>query len=254
MTARWNEPNPGIWIETADRSFVFHFGATVHYDGAWYSAPAALETGPGGIRKFNDGVNLRRGRVFFEGTFYEAVDYKFEIEIANGIGFAPAGSQNEFLAGSVTNSAGPTDAWMTVKDVPWVGNIRIGNQKEWFSLEHLNSYRALNFMERSYLFDFSQPTAFNNGFTPGISLFRTWANDRIFTAAGAYKNDSNVLGFGVGDGQYAFTGRVTGLPIWMPEDNIFSGTSAGRTATAIRSRGGCKCGCGRRSATRRSRC
>jgi phosphate-selective porin OprO and OprP len=221
MTARWNAPNPGVWIESADKNFVFHPGATVHYDVGLYSVTRALELRPGGTGKFNDGANLRRARIFFEGTLYQAVDYKFELEFANGIGFSPAGTQNEVVAGSVTNSPGPTDAWIQIKDVPWLGNIRIGSQKEWFSLEHLNNYRALEFIERSYLFDFSQPTAFNNGFSPGISVFRTWLEDRIFTAAGIYKNDSDLIGFGTGDGQYAFTGRVTALPIWMPDEQIF---------------------------------
>ena len=43
---------------------------------------------------FNDGANLRRGRLFFEGTLYQAVDYKFELEFFNGIGFSPAGTQS----------------------------------------------------------------------------------------------------------------------------------------------------------------
>ena len=140
---------------------------------AWYSASPWLELGPGGTGKFNDGFNLRRGRIFFEGTLYEAVDYKFELEFANGLGFSPVGTTGAVQFNSVTNSPGPTDAWITVKDVPLLGNVRIGSQKEWFSLEHLNNYRALEFLERSYLFDFAQATAFNNGFTPGISVFRT---------------------------------------------------------------------------------
>ena len=174
-----------------------------------------------GNRKFNDGVNLRRARVFAEGTLYSNIDYKFELEFANGIGFSPAGTTNETNAGSITNSPGPTDAWMTIKDVPFFGNLRIGNQKEWFSLEHLNNYRALEFLERSYLFDLSQPTAFDNGFSPGVSTFRTWADDRIFTGMGVYKNISDLLGFGIGDGQYAVSGRLAALPIWRPDDKIF---------------------------------
>src|SRR5206468_10491066 len=71
------------------------------------------------------------------------------------------------------------------------------------------------------LFDFAQPTAFNNGFSPGISLFRTWLNDRAFSAIGAYKNDSDLIGFGLGDGQYAVTGRLAAPPIWMPDDRMY---------------------------------
>jgi len=211
----------GLFFQTADKKFSFHAGATVHYDAAFYAPTTILEFGPGGTRSFRDGVNFRRGRIFFEGTLYEAVDYKFELEFANGIGFSPVGTTNEAVAGSVTNSPGPTDAWITIKEVPVVGNVRIGNQKEWFSLEHLNNYRYLEFMERSYLFDFAQETAFNNGFSPGISAFRTWADDRIFSAVGVYKNISDLLGFGIGDGQYAVTGRLAALPVWMPEEKIF---------------------------------
>ena len=213
--------NNGVYFQSADKRFSLHAGATVHYDAAFYSASPLLELGRGGTGKFNDGVNLRRGRMFFEGTLYEAVDYKFELEFANGIGFSPAGTQNAVVAGSVTNSPGPTDAWMQVKDVPFFGTVRVGNQKEWFSLEHLNNYRALEFLERSYLFDFAQATAFNNGFSPGVSTFRTWADDRVFTAVGVYKNESDLLGFGLNDGNYAVTGRVAGLPVWMPDDKVF---------------------------------
>jgi phosphate-selective porin OprO/OprP len=220
--SRWDMSwQNGLFFRTTNGNFSFHAGGTVQYDAAWYSATPALELFPGGTGRFNDGTNLRRGRLFFEGTLYQAVDYKFELEFFNGIGFSPAGTQNAVVAGSVTNSPGPTDAWITVKDVPFFGNVRIGSQKEWFSLEHLNVYRYLEFMERSYLFDFAQPTAFNNGFTPGISTFRTWMNDRVFTAIGAYKNESDLLGFGLNDGNYAVTGRVATLPIWMPDDQIF---------------------------------
>jgi phosphate-selective porin OprO and OprP len=213
--------NNGVFFQTADKKFSFHAGVTVQYDFTWYSATPILELGTGGTGKFNDGFNLRRGRVFFEGTLYDAVDYKFELEFFNGIGFSPATTTGSVTAASVTNSPGPTDAWITVKDVPFFGNVRVGSQKELFSLEHLNSYRYLEFLERSYLFDFAQATAFNNGFSPGVSVFRTWLNDRVFSAAGVYKNESDLLGFGLGDGQYAVTGRLAGLPLWMPDDKIF---------------------------------
>ncbi len=211
----------GLFVESADRAFALHLGGTLHYDAAWYSASSILELGPGGTGKFNDGFNPRRMRILAEGTIYDRIDFMVEYEFANGIGFAPAGAVNQTFTGSITNSPGPTQAWITVKDVPGVGNVRIGNQKEWFSLEHLNSHKFLEFMERSYLFDFSQPTAFNNGFSPGISVFNTWADDLVFTGIGFYKNMSNLLGFGVGDGNYAVTGRLAMLPVWLPDECIF---------------------------------
>lgn len=214
--------NNGLVIQTTDKKFVTHWGATVQYDFSWYSVTPILQNDPiNPLGRFADGANPRRIRIFSEGTLYQAVDYKFELEFMNGIGFSPAGTTNPIVPASIANSPGPTDAWLNIKDVPILGNIRVGNQKEWFSLEHLNNYRALEFLERSYLFDFAQATAFNNGFTPGISTFRTWADDRVFTAVGVYKNESDLIGFGIGDGQYAVTGRVAALPVWQPDDQFY---------------------------------
>lgn len=214
--AYWNN---GLFFRTADKGFVAHVGGTIHYDGAWYSGGTGVQQFPGGVGRFNDGVNARRMRVYLEGSYYDNVDYKFELEVMNG--FSPAGLSVPASAATVSNSPGPTDAWVTVKEVPFFGNVRVGNQKEWFSLEHLEGYRSLLYMERSYLFDFGQPTAFNNGFSPGVSTFRTWLDDRVFTAIGAYKNESDLLGFGNGDGDYAVTGRVAGLPVWLPEEKLY---------------------------------
>ena len=211
--AVWNN---GLFFQTKDKDLVIHVGGAVQYDGAWYTAPAALEKFPGGTGPFNDGVNQRRGRLRADGTLYKSVDFAVEYEFFNGV--LPAGLPA--TAANVFNSPGPTDAWITLKNIPVVGNVRIGNQKEPFSLEHLNNYRALEFLERSVLFDASQATRFNNGFTPGVSVFRTWADDRIYTAGGFFKNESDLFGFGVNDGNYATTGRVGILPIYDPESNV----------------------------------
>ena len=214
--AYWNN---GLFFRSPDKGFSAHVGGTIHYDGAWYTGGEAVQRFPNGVGRFSDGVNARRMRLYMEGSYYNNIDYKFEVEFMNG--FSPNGLTGPVSGGTVSNSPGPTDAWVTVKEVPFFGNVRIGNQKEWFSLEHLEGYRSLQYMERSYLFDFSQATAFNNGFSPGVSTYRTWVNDRVFTAIGAYKNESDLIGFGLGDGNYAVTGRVAGLPVWMPEEQMY---------------------------------
>ena len=210
--AVWNN---GLFLQTKDKDFTAHVGGVLHFDAAWYDGGTNLQTQPGGIGRLNDGVVPRRTRIFFEGSAYKHFDYFLNYEFANGIG--PIGSTGAVTTANVVFTPGLLDAWVTVKDVPFFGNVRVGNQKEWFSLEHLNIARYLEFVERSYLFDFSQPTAFNNGRTPGISTFRTWADDRLFTAIGAYKNVSDPYAFGAGAGDYAVTGRVAALPIYEPE-------------------------------------
>ena len=191
----------------------------LQYDAAWYTGGWGVQHLPGGVGAFQDGVHARRLRILFDGTWYENFDYKVEMEFSNG--FYPPGLGAAPSPATVSNSPAILDAYVTVKHVPWLGNVRVGNQKEWFSLEHMESARMLLFMERSPLFDASQPSAFNNGRSPGISAFRTWANDSLFTAVGVYKNESNTLGYGVGDGDYAVTGRVAALPVWLPEQQTY---------------------------------
>lgn len=214
--AYWNN---GLFFRSADGGFTAHVGASLHYDGAWYSGGTGVQKFPGGVGRFSDGVAARRLRLLMDGSLYSNVDYKLDVELANG--FQPAGLTTPTAASTVANSLGLADAWVTLKEVPFLGNVRIGNQKEWFSLEHLETQRALMFMERSYLFDASQPSAFNNARSPGLSAFRTWADDRVFTGVGVYKNVSDTFGFGVGDGQYAVTGRVAALPVWCPEEQYY---------------------------------
>ena len=77
---------------------------------------------------------------------------------------------------------------VTQTNVPWLGNVRVGRQKEPFSLDHLESHRLLPFMERSFLSDLTTVSAFNSGYSPGVSAFRTWADGRVYTHGGVYKN------------------------------------------------------------------
>ncbi len=218
MPGSWRN---GLWFENVDKSFTFHVGGAVQYDLATYTADPALSFGPRGAGAFNDGVNVRRGRLRAEGTMWENIDYRFELEFFNGVlpaGSAPDTSRQAIQQAFVT--PGPTDAYFTITKLPVIGNVRIGNQKEPISLEHLESFRFLPFLERSPLFDFLTPTAFNNGFNPGILLFNTMFNDRMTWAVGGFKNSYDVYGFGVGDGEYAVTGRLTALP-WYEQEGKY---------------------------------
>lgn len=212
MTAEWKD---GVWFHTKNDDFRYHIGFTVQYDLALYNASHRVmfdEGGPGGVGPINDGVNLRRGRLRAEGTMYEIFDFITEFEFFNGVEVT-----NAIIDQAKTrtfNSPGPTDFWIQAKEIPIIGHVKVGSQKEPFSLEHLNSYRYLEFMERSYLFDAFIPTAFNNGFTPGIMIWDTMLNRHGTWWLGFFKNSQDLFGFGVGDGQYAVDGRVTFLPIY----------------------------------------
>lgn len=109
----------------------------------------------------------------------------------------------------------PTDLWWNVKELPWVGNFRIGNFKQPIGLEHANSSRFLDFMERTFQQDlFWGP--FNNGFSPG-AMFYNWNEEQTATwALGVFKNISNIFAWEGGSRNNVMTGRLTWTP-WFDE-------------------------------------
>jgi hypothetical protein len=59
-----------------------------------------------------------------------------ELEFFNGFRAVDQSDDATQFQARVFNSPGPTDAWMRFKSLPLIGNLRIGSQKEPFSLEH----------------------------------------------------------------------------------------------------------------------
>ena len=189
--------------------FKFYTGGRLQIDGVWYRGDDAL-TAPralGGIGRLDDATNFRRARFDFGGTFYRNIDFLMEWDFINT---ANAGRTGDPLA---INTPVPTDMWVTFKEVPWVGNVRIGNHKPPISFEHLTSSRFLNFLERSLGFDAFIENQ-NNGFEFGASVFDTYLDEHGTWAVGVFKNTRNIFGWNVGDGEYQVTGRVTYLPVY----------------------------------------
>ena len=211
--------NNGLWFESPDKVFQFHVGGRTQMDASFFSAGDTVQFGPGGIGKLRDGVDPRRMRVRMEGALYENMLFAMEFDFVNSA--IPQGRPGAGPETSVSNTpaAGtpvPTDLWVGFRKIPYIGNIRIGNQKEPIGFEHLTSSRFLNFMERSFNQDaFYGP--FDNGFVPGISTFNTYADRRGTYAFGLFKNLTNPYAFQVGGGNYRVTGRLTGLLLYEDE-------------------------------------
>ena len=138
---------------------------------------------------------------------YETWDWVAEYDFANTL--APASPNS---GQPVATVPGLTELTLTETQVPFVGNIRVGNQREPMGLEHLISDLYTDFMERSYLRDVLWGP-FNNGYTPGLTLFN-WTQDQRGTwGVGLYSNQADSFGYGIG-GETATTGRVTYLPFY----------------------------------------
>lgn len=209
--ATWNN---GFEVETPNKDFRIHVGGRTQFDTIWLdSSPGGFE-GAGGVGDA-DSFNFRRARLRVDGTFYEVIDFAAEYDFVNSVndnaGLQPADEK----LGNVIHATAPTDLWWNFKELPFVGNFRIGCFKEPMGFEHLTSSRYLDFMERSFNQDaFTGP--FNNGFAPGMMIYDTVAEERGTWAVGLFKNVNNIFQFGVGDGENAVTARGTWLP-WYDE-------------------------------------
>ncbi|MBY0525270.1 MAG: hypothetical protein K2R98_17820 [Gemmataceae bacterium] len=208
MNASWRN---GLWLETADKAFKVHVGGRTQYDTVWMTADRQVQFGtPNGTGLIDDAVNFRRARLAVEGTFWEVMDFNCEYDFLNTLNndpTLPAARNN------VGNTPVPTDLWIQWNRVPYLGNIRVGNQKPPISFEHMTSSRFLDFMERSLAFD-AYVEDQDNGFTQGFQLFNWLPNERATWAVGAFKTTRSILGWNVGDGEWGVCGRVTALPYY----------------------------------------
>jgi phosphate-selective porin OprO/OprP len=214
MSATWKN---GLELASPGKDFRVHVGGRTQIDEVNYNASPAFNNTGGSSIGDADTLNFRRGRLRIDGDCYGTMDWCVEYDFFNNTNLDP-GTVATDANGRVVNVPAPTDVWWTFKELPIIGNLRIGNQKEPIGLEHMTSSRFLDFMERSFNQDlFTGP--FNNGFTPGIAMSRTLLDDRASINLGVYKNTNNVFAYGVGDGEYAATGRVTWLPYYDEASN-----------------------------------
>lgn len=207
LTARWGSGlvSNGLWFESKEKAFRLHVGGRTQWDSAWFAADNRVQLPPamGGIGPLHDGTDFRRARLRAEGSMFEQTEFCVEYDFVDST--SPAGSP--------INIPSPRDLWWNFSNVPFVGNFRVGNQKEPFGFERLQSSRFLNFMERSFNTEaFYSP--FSAGFSPGFQIFNTAHDERMTWALGVFRNLTNGFVYNIGSDDWAFTGRLTALPLY----------------------------------------
>ena len=213
FSSKWNN---GWEASTKDKQFKYHVGGRVQFDAVFLQDSARGFAGTG-LTGDQDSLNFRRARLRADGTMYGTIDWVTEYDFVNSVNVDPALPASE---SDVSDVPAPTDLWVNFREVPLVGNIRVGNVKEPIGFEHLTSSRYLDFMERSFNQDIFYG-AFNNGFTPGVLFFDNWSeDDRGTWSTGFFKNTSNVFAYGIGEGEYAWTSRVSYLP-WYEDEGKY---------------------------------
>ena len=213
LTSRWDK---GLTGESANKDFRVKVGGRTQVDASSFSAASNTNQPPykGGVDPgLADTVNLRRARFRIEGRMYEMYDFAAEYDFVNQINVNNEAYPTERDAGPLT---AVTDLWLQVREIPILGTVRVGNQKDPYGYEHLTSSRWLNFMERSYAQDaFEGP--FNNGFLPGIQILNSNEEGDIGWQVGEFKNTSNPFGFSNSSGGSQTVGRLIYLPVFEDE-------------------------------------
>lgn len=201
--AYWKD---GLLFETRDKEFQMRFTGRIHNDWTWQSADdpteKAIRQGLGQDSAFEDGTIFRRAWLGASGVIYERVFFKGE--------WAWEGGDADFR-----------DVYVGLKDIPYAGQIIIGSQREPFGLEELIAANEITFIERSPLFAPAprntgvqvRNTAFEERMQWQLSMFRDTDD---FGDSGDGSN--NVVS---GDGEYNFTGRITGLPWYENSTKLF---------------------------------
>jgi phosphate-selective porin OprO/OprP len=213
MKDAWQD---GFKSESAHKDFRVKIGGRTQVDAVAFSAapgPNQLPDQGGLDPELADTVAFRRARLRVEGRMYELYDWAAEYDFVNQINVNNAVYPTERDAGPIT---AVTDLWLQVRELPILGTLRVGNQKDPYGYEHLTSSRWLNFMERSFSQDaFEGP--FNNGFLPGIQSLNSNDEGDIGWQIGQFKNTTNPFGFSNSSGGSMTVGRLVWLPILEDE-------------------------------------
>lgn len=170
---------------------VIRVGGHVQNDWAFFFADDDIEAVFGSLE---DGTEFRRARIFIDGTIYENVGFRVQYDFAGG-------------------DADFKDVYITLRDVPTVGTIRVGHQKEPLGLEVITSSKYLTFLERAL------PAALLPERNTGFQVYNSGAHQRVTWALGVFRN-ADSFGDASGNGEYNVSGRITGLPIFEDEANL----------------------------------
>ena len=205
----------GLHWRTADRSFALHLGGRFEWDTAWFTQSDGLLMGPAAGTRLEDGTAMRRARLRADGTVWQQIDYVFEVNFANIQDVANVNNENVAVG-----SVGLANVFLNFRDVPLVGNVRLGHFSAPYGLDRFTGSTAFAYMERSSGVDAFWGPNFRQS---GIMIFDAFYDQRVtvhatFTRIGLA--NLNNLAFDAEDGRYAAGARLTALPLATEDDRF----------------------------------
>jgi phosphate-selective porin OprO/OprP len=214
LEASWDN---GLHFDSANEQFHLHVGGLAMIDTVWLIGPQSVFAAPGGA---SNGVGnaqatqLRRAILDAEGSIFDQFDYRIQYDFAN------ASNDNSGLQppsfGNLSSSPAPHNIWMQVRDVPYLGYVRLGYQLKPIGMINNTPAAFLPFMERPDNHDaFYGP--FDNGYNLGLTAHNWTESERVTWRYGIFQPATNV--FGVALNKYSLGARVTALP-WYEDEGL----------------------------------
>jgi phosphate-selective porin OprO/OprP len=212
LEASWNN---GLWFESNDKQFRVHVGGNAQVDSTWLIGPHSVFALPNGNMngvENSSAIFLRRVRLRADGSIFDLFDYAVEYDLANANNENDGEQPPSF--GNITGAPNPCNIWMQVRDVPYLGNIRFGNQVKPIGMSNNTGQAFLPFLERPDNMDaFWGP--FDGGFALGVSARNWLESERATWQYGVYGPSINVFGITLNKAVYG--GRATWLPLYEDE-------------------------------------
>ena len=180
LDAYWQN---GIRLRSDDGRVQLQIGGRVQNDFAAFDADREVKDEVGPVR---DGTTFRRARIYVSGRLYDYGLFRVEYDFAGG-------------------RPNYRDAYIGVRDVPWLGTILVGRQLETYSLEALSGNNFHQFPERGL------PAAFYEYWNNGISVQNSVLDQRATWAVGAYKR-TDTFGTSQTNSNHNVSARITAAP------------------------------------------
>ena len=144
-----------------------------------------------------NGYGFRRVRLGAQGTIGDSASWVSEVELAGG-------------------NVSLRDVFVGLDALPGVRQIRVGHFREPYSLEGMTSSNFITFLERSPL-NVLSPTR-----NWGLCGYWWPDDERVLFSLGVFRDGTPSSGQSLGDGgNWAYTTRLTGLPVYEPDGNVF---------------------------------
>ncbi|MCE9563706.1 MAG: hypothetical protein K8U57_16820 [Planctomycetes bacterium] len=233
VTGKWNN---GLNFETPDKAFKMSVGGVTQFDMGWFSASPAEKRSIGVFNSMidpgqalQDGMDFRRARLRMSALAYDQFEFFAQYEFANSTDLRQRtlGIPNPtgFVTPNLTNidpseTVGFNEVYIGVQKLPIIGNFRVGRHRESLNFVTATSDNYQIWMERGLMFDaFNGNTNFSNG----ITIANNYLNGRAYSLFGFFEQNSfdNRQFSTLGDGNYVYDARVTCLPFWNEEQEVW---------------------------------